>query len=267
MSPVAGGKKRPETFQARNPIHIVKYDYESCTSNDMSLKRGEKLCIIDTSNENWWVARSPDTGKEGYIPSNYVTKLTNPVYMALQDYQSQKDGELSFKKGDQLYVIHAGSGHLWFARSQDTGKEGDVPWNYLAEPTYPIYAAKYDYVSSTDSDLSFKASEQLCIIYADDNDWWFARSLQTGKEGFVPSNYVRKVIYPIYAAMFDYQSRTDDDLSIEKSDLLCIINADKRDWWYARSKETGSEGYVPSNYVAQVNSLNVHKWVDLYVVY
>ena len=241
------------------PIYVAKYDYESQTHKDTSLRRGDKLCIVNKDDEDWWLARSPDTGREGYIPSNYVAELSNPVYTALYDFQSRKGSELSFKEGNKLLIVHTGNGQWWFARSQNDGKEGYVPWNYLIEPTYPIYAAKYDYVSCTDADLSFQKSDQLCIIYADDKDWSFARSMENGKEGFIPSNYVTEVTHPIYAAMYDYRSRTDDDLGFQKSDLLCIVNADDKDWWFARSKETGKEGYIPSNYVAKVNSLNIHK--------
>ena len=246
-----------------NPLYVAKLDYESCTCNDMSLRRGEKLCVTNTDDDNWWFAISPGTGKEGYVPTNYIAKLTNPVYTVLHEYQSQDSSELSVVKGEKLFIVHSGDGHRWFARSKDTQKEGYISCNYLAEPTFPFFAAIYDYVSCTETDLSFKQSDQLCVIDTEDKDWWFARSMESGKEGFVPSNYLTEVIYPIYAAVFDYQSRTDDDLSFEKTNLLCILNADDKDWWLARSKNSGEEGYVPSNYVAKVNSLNIHKYVCL----
>ena len=54
---------------------------------------------------------------------------------------------------------------------------------------------------------------------------------------------------PLFVGKYDYSSRTDDDLSFKKGDLLYIINRDEGDWWYARSKHSGQEGYVPSNLV------------------
>ena len=56
--------------------------------------------------------------------------------------------------------------------------------------------------------------------------------------------------YPLFVGLHDYSSRTDSDLSFRNRDLLYIINANGGDWWYARSKRTGQEGYIPSNYVA-----------------
>ena len=59
----------------------------------------------------------------------------------------------------------------------------------------------------------------------------------------------------IFVALYDYDARTDEDLSFRKGELLEIINDTQGDWWYARSKTSKAEGYIPSNYVASVKSL------------
>ena len=60
------------------------------------------------------------------------------------------------------------------------------------EPTvnYPIYVGKYDYDSQTDDDLSFKKGDLMYIISTEEGDWWFARSRDNRKEGYIPSNFV-----------------------------------------------------------------------------
>ena len=65
--------------------------------------------------------------------------------------------------------------------------------------------------------------------------------------------------YPLFVGKYDYASRTNDDLSFKKGDLLYIINTDEGDWWYARSKHTGQEGYIPNNYVAEHKSLDAEE--------
>ena len=65
--------------------------------------------------------------------------------------------------------------------------------------------------------------------------------------------------FPLFVGKYDYSSRTDDDLSFKKGDLLYIINTDEGDWWYARSKSTGQEGYIPNNYVAEYKSLDAEE--------
>lgn len=59
----------------------------------------------------------------------------------------------------------------------------------------------------------------------------------------------------VFVALYDYDARTDEDLSFRKGEILEIINDTQGDWWYARSKTTKKEGYIPSNYVASVKSL------------
>ena len=65
--------------------------------------------------------------------------------------------------------------------------------------------------------------------------------------------------FPLFVGKYDYSSRTDDDLSFKKGDLLYIINTDEGDWWFARSKSTGQEGYIPNNYVAEYKSLDAEE--------
>ena len=57
---------------------------------------------------------------------------------------------------------------------------------------YPVYVGNYDYDSQTDDVLSFKKGDLLYIISTDEGDRWFAQSMTTGKEGYIPSNYVAK---------------------------------------------------------------------------
>lgn len=64
----------------------------------------------------------------------------------------------------------------------------------------------------------------------------------------------------MFVALYDYDARTDEDLSFRKGDLLEIINDTQGDWWFARAKSNKTvggktEGYIPSNYVAKVKSL------------
>ena len=42
----------------------------------------------------------------------------------------------------------------------------------------------------------------------------------------------------IFVALYDYDARTDEDLSFKKGEHLEILNDTQGDWWYARSKAT-----------------------------
>ncbi|XP_051820759.1 tyrosine-protein kinase TXK [Antechinus flavipes] len=57
---------------------IALYDFLPRESCNLALKRAEEYLVLEKYNAHWWRARD-QSGKEGLIPSNYVTeyKLTN----------------------------------------------------------------------------------------------------------------------------------------------------------------------------------------------
>lgn len=67
-------------------------------------------------------------------------------------------------------------------------------------------------------------------------------------------------IKPLYIALYDYDARTEEDLSFQKTDILEVNPEDLgNDWWRARSRESGQEGFIPSNYVAKYQSLEAEE--------
>uniref|UniRef100_A0A8D8ZPN7 Tyrosine-protein kinase Src42A n=1 Tax=Cacopsylla melanoneura TaxID=428564 RepID=A0A8D8ZPN7_9HEMI len=64
----------------------------------------------------------------------------------------------------------------------------------------------------------------------------------------------------IFVALYDYDARTDEDLSFRKGEHLEILNDTQGDWWLAKSKATKQEGYIPSNYVAKLKSIEAEPW-------
>ena len=74
--------------------------------------------------------------------------------------------------------------------------------------------------------------------------------------GATPPKSEPALDYPIYAAIYDYDSITGNDLTFKKGDLMYIISAGEDDWFWARLKDSGSEGYIPSNYVKKYKSLD-----------
>ncbi|XP_063168717.1 tyrosine-protein kinase Fgr isoform X2 [Candoia aspera] len=64
----------------------------------------------------------------------------------------------------------------------------------------------------------------------------------------------------LFIALYDYEARTEDDLTFIKGEKFHIINNTEGDWWEARSLSTGATGYIPSNYVAPVDSIQAEEW-------
>ena len=74
-----------------------------------------------------------------------------------------------------------------------------------------------------------------------------------------PQPSLEESSYPLFVGKYDYSSKTDGYLSFKKGDLMYILNTDDGEWWFAKSKNTGQEGYIPNNYVAENNTLDVEE--------
>ncbi|XP_064219602.1 tyrosine-protein kinase Fgr isoform X1 [Aotus nancymaae] len=64
----------------------------------------------------------------------------------------------------------------------------------------------------------------------------------------------------LFIALYDYEARTEDDLTFTKGEKFHILNNTEGDWWEARSLSSGRTGYIPSNYVAPVDSIQAEEW-------
>ncbi|XP_072270360.1 tyrosine-protein kinase HCK [Pyxicephalus adspersus] len=60
-------------------------------------------------------------------------------------------------------------------------------------------------------------------------------------------------------ALYDYDGVHPDDLTFRKGDYFQLLE-ESGEWWRARLIHTGEEGYIPSNYVGKVNSLESEEW-------
>ncbi|XP_053964933.1 tyrosine-protein kinase Src42A-like isoform X1 [Anastrepha ludens] len=76
----------------------------------------------------------------------------------------------------------------------------------------------------------------------------------------IPENEISNANAKIFVALYDYDARTDEDLSFRKGEHLEILNDTQGDWWLARSKKTRQEGYIPSNYVAKLKSIEAEPY-------
>ncbi|XP_066940367.1 tyrosine-protein kinase Src42A-like isoform X2 [Macrobrachium rosenbergii] len=64
----------------------------------------------------------------------------------------------------------------------------------------------------------------------------------------------------MYVALYDYDARTDQDLSFRRCEHLEVLEASSNDWWLAKSHVTGLQGFIPANYVAQLKSIEAEEW-------
>ncbi|KAJ8306334.1 hypothetical protein KUTeg_016879 [Tegillarca granosa] len=84
-----------------------------------------------------------------------------------------------------------------------------------------VVRALYDFDAINDDDLSFKKGDRMEVEESSQScDWWMARHLTSGMQGYIPSNYVSK----------------DDD------------SPQAQDWWYnVDRKEADKQLLLPGN--------------------
>lgn len=55
-------------------LYVVLYNFKSRHQDELDLKAGYKVTVIDTSDPDWWKGKC--LGKVGFFPSKYVSKLS-----------------------------------------------------------------------------------------------------------------------------------------------------------------------------------------------
>ncbi|PAA72152.1 hypothetical protein BOX15_Mlig001734g1, partial [Macrostomum lignano] len=64
----------------------------------------------------------------------------------------------------------------------------------------------------------------------------------------------------LFVAMYNYEARTEEDLSFNKDEMLEVVDSGQGPWWMARGLTTGRQGYVPSNFLAQAETIDSEPW-------
>ncbi|XP_068198253.1 tyrosine-protein kinase Blk isoform X3 [Antennarius striatus] len=64
----------------------------------------------------------------------------------------------------------------------------------------------------------------------------------------------------LFVAQYDFKSTNESDLPFKKGDKLRVLQDRNGEWWVAQSLVTGQEGFIPCNYVARADTLEVEKW-------
>uniref|UniRef100_A0A4W5M2B7 Tyrosine-protein kinase n=1 Tax=Hucho hucho TaxID=62062 RepID=A0A4W5M2B7_9TELE len=63
----------------------------------------------------------------------------------------------------------------------------------------------------------------------------------------------------IVIALYPYDAKHNDDLGFKKGDRLKVLE-EHGEWWKAKSLTSKKEGFIPSNYVAEANTMETEEW-------
>ncbi|XP_066950483.1 SH3 and cysteine-rich domain-containing protein isoform X20 [Macrobrachium rosenbergii] len=128
-SPVS---KKPHRLLPTN-LYVVLYNFTSRHPDELDLRAGYKVTVIDTSDPDWWQGKC--LGRTGYFPSKYVTRL-NCGEKPLQVTHNLQvtDGDNGIKLLRDQIVIQIGEevDGMVMIRNGDN-QQGVCPLKYLQE--------------------------------------------------------------------------------------------------------------------------------------
>ncbi|XP_045158786.2 tyrosine-protein kinase SRK2-like [Mercenaria mercenaria] len=118
------------------------------------------------------------------------SQVTDPEYLHGDDEGQESDYEMRSEE----YVPMKNPEYL---HGDDEGQESDHKLGneeYVPKKDALIVRALYDFDAIKDDDLSFRKGDKLKVDEksSQNSDWWVARHLTTGENGYIPRNYVTK---------------------------------------------------------------------------
>ncbi|XP_008284517.1 tyrosine-protein kinase Lyn isoform X2 [Stegastes partitus] len=69
----------------------------------------------------------------------------------------------------------------------------------------------------------------------------------------------QKVVGKIVISLYSYEAAHPDDLGFKKGEKMKVLE-EHGEWWKAKSLTSNKEGFIPSNYVAQADTMETEEW-------
>jgi len=241
-------------------VAVAKYDYNAEGEGELTIRKNEKLTIIDDS-QPWWKVQN-ERSVSGYVPSNYLTRKDSvkgkkTIIGNIKDKLKNKDAKRT--PSDSYDPSQADT------QSPKLRGGGKV---------LMVGTAKFKYIPQRDDEIELNKGDTVMILEMEHDGW--CRGEANGKIGWLPFNYLQKseqgeqappseyadpnelmeksIICKV-RTLYPFTSQAPEELSFEKDTILEIIDKpkDDPDWWQAR-KSNGEIGLVPRNYVDEIVS-------------
>lgn len=226
------------------PCVIAKYDYVSQGPQELTIKKSEKLILLDDS-KHWWKVINADK-VTGFVPSNYVKK----------ERQSLLD---SFKKGIRVNTKKKSNSNFETSPLSPPLIEQNLMDTNL--PTSPNHLPFTIQPSNNGRTQETSNSELLAKELGphfnsfnvndtsskpDDN---FSNNNNNHNSDSVTTNGQPKTLALV---KYNYKSQQADELSLTKGANVVVIEKSSDGWW--KGELCGKVGWFPSNYVTETQA-------------
>lgn len=176
-------------------IVIAKYDYTAQGSQELDIKKNERLVLLDDSKHWWKVLNSKNIS--GFVPSNYVKREKPSIFDSIRKRVRKKTDSRSngsplsspiHSKAIDINISNSPNNSL--TRSGLNAKQiaSDEPSasSYLSTTAY----VKYNYEAQQADELSLVKGGTVIVMEKSSDGWW--KGEHNGLIGWFPSNYVQE---------------------------------------------------------------------------
>lgn len=254
-----GNRSQPST--SNESYVIAKYDYQSQGHQELSIKKGDRLLLLDDSRHWWRVLNSENL--TGFVPSNYVKR----------EKQSLFD---SIRRGIRVNTKSKKS--FLNTTNQSPSSSPLIPNSSLNDVTTvtPIheqnFSFKQPYINNSSDKSSFSNFNNQPQSHSDilvrelgpnlsgsastgngsnnshnniNND----RNLLSFQHDDASSNLMQNLDNSFAIVKYNYKSQQPDELSLTKGTRLAVLEKSDDGWW--KGELDGKIGWFPSNYVTE----------------
>ncbi|XP_039215040.1 SH3 and cysteine-rich domain-containing protein 2 isoform X3 [Crotalus tigris] len=114
--------------------YVALYKFLPQENNDLPLKPGDRIMLIDDSNEDWWKGKMGD--RIGFFPANFVQRVRpgETVWRCFRTFCGNKEqGQLSLKENQICVGVGKTKENEGFIKVTSGKKRGLVPADTLTE--------------------------------------------------------------------------------------------------------------------------------------
>uniref|UniRef100_A0A8D2B1P5 Sorbin and SH3 domain containing 2 n=1 Tax=Sciurus vulgaris TaxID=55149 RepID=A0A8D2B1P5_SCIVU len=219
--------KRSPTHQPFHPLPLDGAIHCPLYQNDCRrMPHSASFPDVDTTNSYHQDPESALSFQDRESPRSYSSTLTDlgrsaprerrgtpekeklPA-KAVYDFKAQTSKELSFKKGDTVYILRK-IDQNWY-EGEHHGRVGIFPISYVEKLTPPEKAqparppppaqpgeigeaiAKYNFNADTNVELSLRKGDRIILLKRVDQNWYEGKIPGTNRQGIFPVSYVEVI--------------------------------------------------------------------------
>ncbi|XP_068258733.1 sorbin and SH3 domain-containing protein 2 isoform X3 [Nyctibius grandis] len=198
----------------RLPLSASFPDMDATNNNDSA------LCFQDQESPGSYSSAFTDVGRCTPRERRGTTDKEKLPARAVYDFKAQTSKELSFKKGDTVYILRK-IDQNWY-EGEHHGRVGIFPISYVEKLSPPEKAqparppppaqigeigeaiAKYNFNADTNVELSLRKGDRIILLKRVDQNWYEGKIPGTNRQGIFPVSYVEVIKKSASKSVDDY---------------------------------------------------------------